>query len=169
MRDQASQLTTELIDQVRDIDAETATKLEELKAALDDLSDTLEDYKLEISSRRRLKRQDDGTCSSLTQQLDKLANLRTETEALIALADLILELTLLPDDIRTLIETFKSYHENHLEEINDEEAAKNADYSTSCGSTDDGTSTTSTDDGSTDDGSSTDGQSTTKSGSTGCR
>ena len=169
MRDQASQLTTDLIDQVRDIDAETATKLEELKAALDDLSDTLEDYKLEISSRRRLKRQDDGTCSSLTQQLDKLTNLRTETEALIALADLILELTLLPDDIRTLIETFKSYHEKHLEEINDEERAKNADYSTSCGSTDDGTSTASTDDGSTDDGSSTDGQSTTKSGSTGCR
>merc|ERR1711936_885297 len=118
-----------------------------------------EDYKLEISSRRRLKRQDDGTCSSLTQQLDKLANLRTETEALIALADLILELTLLPDDIRTLIETFKSYHENHLEEINDEEAAKNADYSTGCGSTDDGTSISSTDDGSTDYG-------TTKSGST---
>ena len=55
------------------------------------------------------------------------------------------------------------------EEINDEEAAKNADYSTSCGSTDDGRSTASTDDGSTDDGSSTDGQSTTKSGSTGCR
>ena len=69
MRDQASQLTTDLIDQVRDIDAETATKLEELKAALDDLSDTLEDYKLEISSRRRLKRQDDGTCSSLTLSL----------------------------------------------------------------------------------------------------
>ena len=133
MRDQAAELTTDLIDQVRDIDADTATKLEELKAKLDDLSDTLEEYKLEISS-RRVRRQADS-CSSLAQQLDKLATLRTETEELIALADTILELTILPDDVRTLIETFKDYHENHLEEINDEEAAKKTEYGASCEST----------------------------------
>ena len=140
MRDQAAELTTDLIEQVRDIDADTATKLEELKAKLDDLSDTLEEYKLEISS-RRLRRQADS-CSSLAQQLDKLATLRTETGELIALADTILELTILPDDVRTLIETFKDYHENHLEEINDEEAVENTEYTASCEST--------TEDGSTD-------------------
>ena len=133
MRDQAAELTTDLIAKVRDIDADTATKLEELKAKLDDLSDTLEEYKLEISS-RRVRRQADS-CSSLAQQLDKLATLRTETEELIALADTILELTILPDDVRTLIETFKDYHENHLEEINDEEAAKKTEYGASCEST----------------------------------
>ena len=143
MRSQSADLTTDLIDQVRDIDADTATKLEELKAKLDDLSETLEAYKLEISSRRR--RQADDSCSSLSQQLEKLATLRTETEELISLADTILELTILPDDVRALIETFKDYHENHLEEINAEETAKNTDYSVACGST-----SGSTDDGSTD-------------------
>ena len=69
----------------------------------------------------------------------------TETEELISLADTILELTILPDDVRALIETFKDYHENHLEEINAEETAKNTDYSVACGST-----SGSTDDGSTD-------------------
>ena len=143
MRDQAAELTTDLIDQVRDIDADTATKLEELKAKLDDLSDTLEDYLQEISSRRRQRfRRQADSCSSLTQQLEKLATLRTETEELIALADTILELTILPADVRTLIETFKDYHENHLEEIDAEQTAKNADYSASCEST--------TEDGSTD-------------------
>merc|ERR1719339_266141 len=132
VRSQSADLTTDLIDQVRDIDADTATKLEELKAKLDDLSETLEAYKLEISSRRR---QADDSCSSLSQQLEKLATLRTETEELILLADTILELTILPDDVRALIETFKDYHENHLEEINAEETAKNADYSASCEST----------------------------------
>ena len=155
MRDQAAELTTDLIDQVRDIDADTATKLEELKAKLDDLSDTLEDYLQEISSRRRRFRRQADSCSSLSQQLDKLATLRTETEELIALADTILELTILPDDVRTLIETFKDYHENHLEEIDAEQTAKNADYSASCEST--------TEDGSTDGNS--DGE--TSSGSTG--
>ena len=155
MRDQAAKLTTDLIDQVRDIDADTATKLEELKAKLDDLSDTLEDYMVAILLRRRRLRRQDDSCSSLSQQLDKLATLRTETEELIALADTILELTILPDDVRTLIETFKDYHENHLEEIDAEQTAKNADYSASCGST--------TEDGSTDGNS--DGE--TSSGSTG--
>merc|ERR1712130_395778 len=133
VRSQSAELTTDLIDQVRDLDADTATKL-------DDLSDTLEDYKLEISSRRR--RQADDSCNSLSQQLDKLATLRTETEELISLADTILELTILPDDVRTLIDAFKDYHENHLKEINAEESAKNSDYSADCGST--------TEDGSTD-------------------
>merc|ERR1712130_842643 len=140
VRSQSAELTTDLIDQVRDLDADTATKLEELKAKLDDLSDTLEEYKLEISSRRR--RQADDSCNSLSQQLDKLVTLRTETEELISLADTILELTILPNDVRTLIDTFKDYHENHLEEINAEESAKNSDYSADCGST--------TGDGSTD-------------------
>ena len=135
-RSQSAELTTDLIDQVRDIDADTATKLEELKAKLDDLSETLEDYKLEISSRRRrVQRQAAVSCSSLSQQLEKLASLRTETEALISLADTILELTILPDVVRTLIETFKDYHENHLEEINAEETAKKTDFSAGCGST----------------------------------
>ena len=121
---------------MRDIDADTATKLEELKAKLDDLSETLEDYKLEISSRRRrVQRQAADSCSSVSQQLEKLASLRTETEALISLADTILELTILPDVVRTLIETFKDYHENHLEEINAEETAKKSDFSAGCGST----------------------------------
>merc|ERR1711971_149738 len=96
----------------------------------------------EISSRRRRVRRQADSCSSLSQQLDKLATLRTETEELIALADTILELTILPADVRTLIETFKVYHENHLEEIDAEQTAKNADYSASCEST--------TQDGSTD-------------------
>ena len=151
VRSQSAELTTDLIDQVRDLDADTATKLEELKAKLDALSDTLEDYKLEISSRRR--RQADDSCNSLSQQLDKLATLRTETEKLISLADTILELKTLPNDVRTLIDKFKDYHVNHLEEINAEESAKNADYSADCGS-------------STEDGSTTEGGSTTEDGST---
>ena len=142
MRDQAAQLTRSMIDKVRDIDKDTATKLEELKAKLNDLSGTLEEHKLEISSRRRRVRRQADSCSTLAQQLDKLETLRTETEELIALADTILELTILPDDVRALIETFKDYHENHLEEINDEEAVKNTEYTASCEST--------TEDGSTD-------------------
>ena len=145
MRDQAANLTTDLIDQVRDIDADTATKLEELKAKLDDLSDTLEDYMVAILLRRRRLRRQADSCSSFSQQLDMLAKLRTETEELIGLADTIIELRFLPGDMRTLIQTFKDYHENHLDEIDAEETAKNADYRASCES-----NTESTEDGSTD-------------------
>ena len=104
------------------LDEKTKRMLTELVTELDDLVKKLEDYYREISSRPRVRRQDD-TCSSLSQLLMKLASIKSKTKMIISKINSILELTNLPQNARIQIEPFKIWHEEHLDDIVKEEEA----------------------------------------------
>ena len=65
------------------LDEKTKRMLTELVTELNDLVKKLEDYYREISSRPRVRRQDD-TCSSLSQLLMKLASIKSKTKIIIS-------------------------------------------------------------------------------------